>query len=75
MLVGFLELIMLQLPEAKVVSYLKNKGIEKSHLSRDEFLKYAWEWTNNYGGKILNQLKKLAVHVIGKEINLLWMMT
>ena len=46
--------------EAKVVSYLKNKGIEKSHLSRDEFLKYAWEWTNNYGGKILNQLKKIG---------------
>ncbi len=46
--------------EAKVVSYLKNKGIEKSHLSRDQFLKYAWEWTNNYGGKILNQLKKIG---------------
>lgn len=46
--------------EAKVVSYLKSKGIEKSHLTRDEFLKYAWEWTNNYGGKILNQLKKIG---------------
>ena len=46
--------------EAKVVAYLKNKGIEKSDLSRDEFLKYAWEWTENYGGKILNQLKKIG---------------
>ena len=46
--------------EAKVVSYLKNKGIEKRNLTRDEFLKYAWEWTNNYGGKILNQLKKIG---------------
>ena len=46
--------------EAKVVSYLKNKGIEKRNLTRDEFLKYTWQWTNNYGGKILNQLKKIG---------------
>ena len=35
--------------EAKVVSYLKEKGIEKKSLSRDEFLKHAWDWTHKYG--------------------------
>ena len=44
--------------EAKVVSYLKEKGIEKKSLTRDEFLKHAWDWTNKYGGIILEQLKK-----------------
>ena len=46
--------------EAKVVSYLKEKGIEKKSLSRDEFLKYAWDWTKKYGGIILEQLKKIG---------------
>ena len=46
--------------EAKVVAFLKEKGIEKNSLSREEFLKYAWEWTNEYGGIILEQLKKLG---------------
>ena len=46
--------------EAKVVSYLKKKGIEKKSLSRDEFLKHAWDWTNKYGGIILEQLKKIG---------------
>ena len=46
--------------EAKVVSYLKEKGIEKKSLSRDEFLKHAWDWTNKYGGIILEQLKKIG---------------
>ncbi len=46
--------------EAKVVAMLKEKGIEKSSLSRDEFLKYAWEWKEKYGGIILEQLKKLG---------------
>jgi hypothetical protein len=36
-----------------------DKGIKKSDLSRDEFLKYAWEWKEKYGGIILDQLKKL----------------
>jgi valyl-tRNA synthetase len=46
--------------EAKVVNMLKEKGIDKNSLSRDEFLKYAWEWKEKYGGIILQQLKKLG---------------
>ncbi len=46
--------------EAKVVAMLKQQGIEKNQLSRDEFLTHAWDWTNKYGGIILNQLKKLG---------------
>ncbi len=46
--------------EAKVVNYLKEKGIEKRDLSREEFLKYAWEWKEKYGGIILKQLRKLG---------------
>jgi valyl-tRNA synthetase len=46
--------------EAKVVAMLKEKGIKKSDLSREEFLKYAWEWKEKYGGIILEQLKKLG---------------
>ncbi|HPQ08452.1 MAG TPA: valine--tRNA ligase [Bacteroidia bacterium] len=46
--------------EAKVVKMLADKGIKKSDLSREEFLKYAWEWKEKYGGIILEQLKKLG---------------
>lgn len=46
--------------EAKVVNMLREKGIDKNDLSRDEFLKYAWEWKEKYGGIILQQLKKLG---------------
>src|SRR5688572_13313144 len=46
--------------EAKVVALLKEKGINKKDLSREEFLKYAWEWKEKYGGIILEQLKKLG---------------
>jgi valyl-tRNA synthetase len=46
--------------EAKVVQMLREKGIQKSSLSRDEFLSYAWEWKEKYGGIILQQLKKLG---------------
>lgn len=46
--------------EAKVVAKLKAEGIDKSSITRDEFLKHAWDWTHNYGGKILDQLKKLG---------------
>ena len=44
--------------EAKVVKMLREKGIKKSDLSRDEFMKYAWEWKEKYGGIILQQLKE-----------------
>ncbi len=46
--------------EAKVVQMLREKGIQKASLSRDEFLKYAWEWKEKYGGIILQQLRKLG---------------
>ena len=46
--------------EAKVVEKLKKDGIDKNDLSREEFLKHAWEWTHTHGGLILEQLKKLG---------------
>jgi valyl-tRNA synthetase len=46
--------------EAKVVAMLREKGINKSTLSRPEFLEYAWEWKEKYGGIILQQLRKLG---------------
>lgn len=46
--------------EAKVVKKLKDEGINKWDLSREEFMKHAWEWTDKHGGIILEQLKKLG---------------
>ena len=46
--------------EAKVVAKLKAEGIEKSDLTRDEFLAHAWEWKEKHGGIILQQLRKLG---------------
>ncbi len=46
--------------EARVVAMLKEKGIAKSSLTREQFLEYAWEWKEKYGGIILEQLKKLG---------------
>ena len=46
--------------EAKVVQMLREKGVKKSDLTRDEFLRHAWEWTDKYGGIILHQLRKLG---------------
>lgn len=46
--------------EAKVVAKLKEQGIDKNDLTREEFLKHAWDWTHEYGGVILEQLKKLG---------------
>lgn len=46
--------------EAKVVAKLKGQGIDKKDLSRDEFLKHAWDWTKEYGGVILKQLRYLG---------------
>jgi valyl-tRNA synthetase len=46
--------------EAKVVRRLREQGIKKSDLSRDEFLEHAWDWTHEHGGIILEQLKKLG---------------
>ncbi|MDH5609341.1 MAG: valine--tRNA ligase [Cyclobacteriaceae bacterium] len=46
--------------EAKVVKMLRDKGIKKSDLGREEFMEHAWEWKEKYGGIILEQLKKLG---------------
>lgn len=46
--------------EAKVVAKLKAEGINKNDLTREEFLKHAWDWTDKYGGVILDQLKQLG---------------
>lgn len=46
--------------EAKVVAKLKSEGIEKKFITREEFLKHAWDWTDKHGGLILEQLKKLG---------------
>jgi valyl-tRNA synthetase len=46
--------------EARIVAKLRAEGIEKHSLSRDEFMKYAWEWKEKHGGIILEQLKKLG---------------
>lgn len=46
--------------EAKVVAMLKERGISKRDLTRDEFIEYCWEWTHKYGGIILKQLRKLG---------------
>ncbi len=46
--------------ENKVLELLAEKGIKKEDLTRDEFLKHAWEWTDKYGGIILKQLRKLG---------------
>ena len=46
--------------EAKVVQMLRERGISKSSLGREEFLQYAWEWKEKYGGIILEQLKKMG---------------
>ncbi|MFV0377131.1 MAG: valine--tRNA ligase, partial [Mangrovibacterium sp.] len=46
--------------EAKVVNKLKEQGISKSELTREQFLEHAWEWTHKHGGIILEQLKKLG---------------
>ena len=46
--------------EAKVVAMLKERGINKNDLTREEFMTYAWEWKEKYGGIILEQLKKLG---------------
>lgn len=46
--------------EVKVIEKLKAQGIDKEEIGREEFLKHAWEWKEEYGGKIINQLKKLG---------------
>ncbi len=47
--------------EAKVVAKLKEEGINKNDLSREEFLKHAWEWTDKYGGTIFRTTKTIGL--------------
>ncbi|MEJ7677189.1 MAG: class I tRNA ligase family protein [Segetibacter sp.] len=54
--------------EAKVVQMLKEKGIDKNNLSREEFLKYAFEWKEKYGGIIYSQIEKLGCSVDWKRV-------
>ena len=46
--------------ETKVIKMLEEQGIDKNSLSREEFLDYAWQWKEKYGGIIIQQLKKLG---------------
>ena len=46
--------------EVKVIQKLKEQGIDKNDIGREKFLKHAWEWKEEYGGRIVNQLKKLG---------------
>ena len=46
--------------EVKIIEHLRSQGIEKDDLGREGFLKRAWEWKDEYGGRIVNQLKKLG---------------
>lgn len=55
--------------EAKVVGMLRERGIKKSDLTREEFLNYAWEWKEKYGGIILQQLKKLGASCDWDRVN------
>jgi valyl-tRNA synthetase len=55
--------------EAKVVQMLKEKGIDKNKLSREEFLKHAFEWKEKYGGIIYHQIKKLGCSVDWDRVN------
>ncbi len=55
--------------EAKVVAMLKEQGIDKNTLSREEFLKHAFEWKEKYGGIILQQLKKLGCSLDWNRVN------
>lgn len=55
--------------EAKVVGMLREKCIDKNKLSRDEFMTYAWEWKEKYGGIILQQLKKLGCSLDWERTN------
>src|SRR5699024_1361812 len=46
--------------EARVVNKLKAQGLDKQDVGREKFIEHAWEWTEDYGGQILDQLKKLG---------------
>lgn len=53
--------------EAKIVEKMRQEGLTKEDVGRDGFLERAWEWKNQYGGRIIEQLKKWAPRATGKE--------
>ena len=59
--------------EVKVIEKLKKEGIDKNEIGREEFLKHAWAWKEEYGGKIINQLKSWVHLLTGSGNALLWM--
>lgn len=59
--------------EAKVVAKLREQGISKSDITREEFLRYAWEWKEKHGGSSWNSLKSWVPRVTGSEPGLPWM--
>ncbi len=58
--------------EVKVVNQLAEQGIKKEDIGREEFLKHVWEWKEEYGGRIVNQLKSWALPATGKKSALPW---
>ena len=59
--------------EAKVVNKLAQQGIKKTDLTREEFLKHAWAWTEEHGGIILKQLRRWELHATGTAPLSPWM--
>ena len=53
---------------------LQKEGISRHDLGKEKFLEKIWEWKEEYGNKILDQLKKSGLHAIGRAFVLLWMM-
>ena len=58
--------------EVKVIEDLKRRGIEKSSLTREQFLEYCWQWKEKYGGRIVEQLKAWGLLAIGAAWHSLW---
>ena len=59
--------------EVKVTEKLRKEGIDKNEIGRDEFMKHAWAWKEEYGGKIINQLKSWEHLQTGSVSALPWM--
>ena len=58
--------------QALVEKKLEQEGLNKDDLGRNKFVAKVWEWKNQYGDIIINQLKNLVVHVIGLEMHSQW---
>ena len=58
--------------EVKIIEKLKEEGIDKEDLGREKFLERAWDWKKEYGGRIINQLKKMGSSADCRESALPW---